>query len=70
MREDYIYTAKNSNKRFSHYCVNELPDGDDYEPIIVDPESEGQVIIGFGGAFTDTASGALSQMNMDLQKKP
>lgn len=68
MREEYIYTAKSSNKRFSHYCVNELPDGDDYEQIIVDPESEGQVIIGFGGAFTDTASGALSQMNSDLQK--
>ena len=42
MREDYIYTAKNSNKRFSNYCVNELPEGDDYEPIIVDTESEGQ----------------------------
>lgn len=70
MSVEWIYTAKDSKDRLCHYRISERSVEDRAEAWIkIEPDIKYQTIIGFGGAFTDTAAGALSQMSEELQER-
>lgn len=67
MRGRMVYTARDTGERFSErelmQCLKEKV------LLRVCPEEVRQEILGFGGAFTDTAAMALFHMNKEMQKR-
>ncbi len=67
MRGRMVYTARDTGERFSQKA---LPQCQKEKVLLkVYPEEVRQEIIGFGGAFTDTAAMALLHMNKEIQKE-
>lgn len=78
MRVKGIYTARDSECRFAERTLEvfdeasatEKKAGDEScEVIRIKPQEQYQEVLGFGGAFTDTAAAALSAMKPELQEE-
>lgn len=63
-----ITTAKNSGKRWERVACDGIAASKNAIKIAVHPEKQNQKILGFGGAFTDTAAAALRQLAPPLQE--
>ncbi len=67
MKAKWIYTARDSGKRFAEQEKN-LTDQRGDVLLTVDIQKKYQQILGFGGAFTDTAAAALAHMGQEQQQ--
>ncbi len=67
MKGKMVYTARDTGERFSEKELSQCQK----EKVLLKiyPEEVRQEILGFGGAFTDTAAMALLHMNKEIQKK-
>ena len=67
MKGRMVYTARDTGERFSEKELSQCQK----EKVLLKiyPEEVRQEILGFGGAFTDTAAMALLHMNKEIQKK-
>lgn len=78
MRVKGIYTARDSKNLFTEQtpevfdrvsAANVCAENKPCEVICIRPQEQYQEILGFGGAFTDTAAAALSAMQPSLQEE-
>lgn len=63
-----IITEKDSDKRFHVQELKESPKSNKVD-FVIDDKSEFQTMIGFGGAFTESAAYNLSRVNKEVREK-